>query len=112
MPTFAAFRVRDNLLLIFFSVSTMIRHAVQGAADEAWIFYLGAIVFQNYWSTNVIRAMISNCAPKHELGKVLALYSCLEGLIPLGVSQIYTSIWTVRTGSFVCASQCLSLSFR
>ena len=98
----SALEIRENLLLIFLVATTMARHVIQGAAAEPWGFYLGALIdVQDFYSLVVTRALISTCAPKYELGKVLALYSCMEGLLPIGVTQAFASVWQVhKNGSF------------
>ena len=44
----------------------------------------------------IMRAMIANCVPASEIGKVYAMWSSLNNFIPVAVQQIYKEIWTVR----------------
>ncbi len=39
--------------------------------------------------------MCSTCVPPEELGKIYAVLSAFENLLPIGVSQAYASLWAV-----------------
>ena len=39
--------------------------------------------------------MSTNCVTPYELGKINALLSAIDSLMPAGISQIYASIWKV-----------------
>ena len=41
------------------------------------------------------RGLISVCVPIEDLGKIFAVMSTLDGLNPIIMSQVYTSIWQV-----------------
>ena len=41
------------------------------------------------------RGLISVCVPIEDLGKIFAVMSALDGLNPIIMSQVYTSIWQV-----------------
>ena len=72
------------------------RHFIQGIATEPWMFYMGPIVDMiGGYSNSVARALISKCVGLNDLGKVLAMISSMEALIPIGVTQLYVWIWTV-----------------
>ncbi|XP_059080926.1 proton-coupled folate transporter-like isoform X1 [Tigriopus californicus] len=111
IPILAYYDISETLSIIIMVVTTMIRHIVQGLATQEWLFYLGALIdLMDFYPLAVTRALISSCAPKHELGKVLALNSSLEGLVPLIISQIYASIWQASSNGFIGAIYIFSAS--
>jgi hypothetical protein len=48
------------------------------------------------YSMSLIRAMVTCCIPMHEFGKIYAVLTAFENLIPIGVSQAYAEIWKVN----------------
>ena len=47
------------------------------------------------YSMSVIRAMVTCCIPMNEFGKIYAVLTAFENLIPIGVSQVYAELWMV-----------------
>lgn len=47
------------------------------------------------YSSSLIRAMVTCCVPLSEFGKVYSVVSALDNLLPLGLSQMYASLWKV-----------------
>ena len=43
----------------------------------------------------IVKAMSTNCVTPYELGKINALLSAIDSLMPAGISQIYASLWKV-----------------
>ena len=76
--------------------STTIRHLVKGLASDPWMYYLGAMIdIVGSYGHSITRSMLSCCVAPEELGKVLALLSALDSLIPIGVSQGYSELFKV-----------------
>ena len=44
---------------------------------------------------SLLRAMITCCIPMTEFGKVYAVLTAMENLIPIGVTQVYAIVWEV-----------------
>ena len=47
------------------------------------------------YSLVLIRAMITCCISMNEFGKIYAVLTAFENLIPIGVTQAYAVIWSV-----------------
>ena len=89
-------QVREIVLLCVFIGMAFSRHFIQGIATEPWMFYMGSVVdMVGAYSSSVSRALISKCVGLQDLGKVLAMISSMEALIPIGISQFYVWVWTV-----------------
>ena len=59
-------------------------------------FFIGAIVdIIGPYGFQIVKAMSTNCVTPYELGKINALLSAIDSLLPAGISQIYASIWKV-----------------
>lgn len=52
---------------------------------------------------SIFRSMIAACVPLDELGQVFAMWSSMDNLIPLAVSQIYKEIWELTQDTQVGA---------
>ena len=63
-------------------------------AEYSWQYYFGTIIaVMGTYSFSATKSIISKCVEGNELGKVFALLSSLECLVPIGMSQAYASIW-------------------
>ena len=94
IPLITYFRFKNAHLLIVILLSVMSRHILKGFAAESWMYYLGGIIdFIGSYSFSLMRAMLSECVPKSEIGKILSLFTCAESIIPIGTSQLYSSLW-------------------
>ena len=72
------------------------RHLAQALAVEPWMFYLGPCFdFLGSYNAGLIRAIISTCVPKYELGKALAFMGSMESGLPIIMTQIYAWVWQV-----------------
>ena len=47
------------------------------------------------YAFSIIKAMSASCVPATELGKINALLSAIESLLPAGIGQVYATIWKV-----------------
>ena len=97
-----------------------IKNIVIGLAPNPTIYYIskeGETVLKNQTKVNILkanfagacigivgsysdtalRAMISMCVPKHELGKVFSMMSSLNCALGLFFPQIFKSIFTVKS---------------
>ena len=79
------------------SASITVRHVVKGFAVEPWMYYLGAMVdIIGPYAMSIVRSMMSCCVAPNELGKVYALLSAFDSLVPIGVAQGYSILFKVR----------------
>ena len=79
---------------LLFTITT--RHMVKAFAYDPWMYYLGSIIdCLGYYAVTINRAMTSLCVSQHDLGKLMAFYSALESLAPIGVGFIYSTVWNV-----------------
>ena len=61
-------------------------------------FNLGGVVdILGPYAFSIIKAMSASCVPATELGKINALLSAIESLLPAGIGQVYATIWKVLT---------------
>ena len=64
--------------------------------ENAAIFLTGACVdIIGPYGFQIVKAMSTNCVTPYELGKINALLSAIDSLMPAGISQIYASLWKV-----------------
>ena len=47
------------------------------------------------YTDSIVRAMISTCVPKEELGKVYSMIATTEASVPLFLPQIYATVFSV-----------------
>ena len=94
IPLLGYLSIRDSLLIPFLLCTIVGRDFVKGFAEEPWMFYFGSVInIMGGYGFSACRSIISKCVEDHELGKVFALLSSAESLIPIGMSQAYASIW-------------------
>ena len=94
IPLLGYLQIRDSLLIPFLLSTVVIRDFMKGFADQPWMYYTGsAINIMGGYAFAASRSIISKCVEDHELGKVFALLSSAESLIPIGMSQAYASLW-------------------
>lgn len=110
--------VRDSLICVCVLFSNLMRNIIKGVSTEDWMFYFGEHWNKKLWwkkvmqscstwipaacvdligsySFSLIRAMLTCCVPLSEFGKVYAVISALDNILPLGLSQLYASLWKV-----------------
>ena len=81
-------------------ISETIRCLVKGLAYKGWMYYVGGMIdLLGSYAMSIARAMLSCCVPANELGKVYSLLTFIEAIAPLGVVQVYASVWKVCTES-------------
>ena len=94
LPLFGVMKFRDSLIIPILLVTIMIRDALKAFAEYPWMYYLGTTVaVMGGYTFSATRSIISQCVASDELGKVFALMSSLECMIPIYMSQVYASIW-------------------
>ncbi len=94
IPIIALLRINEAWVMTLVFASTVARHLIKGLASEPWMYYLGAMIdIIGSYAMSINRSMLSCCVAPDELGKVYALLSALDSLIPIGVSQGYTYVF-------------------
>jgi len=94
IPLLGIFSIRDSLIVPFLLSCIIIRDFVKGFGEAPWMFYFGsAINIMCGYSFSACRSIVSKCVDSDEIGKVFALLASLESLVPIGMSQVYASIW-------------------
>ena len=94
IPLLGYLQIRDSLLIPFLLTTIIARSFVNAFAEQSWMYYFGtAIMIMGGYSFSVARSIVSNCVEPDELGKVFALLSSMESLLPIGMSQVYASLW-------------------
>ena len=91
-------KIRDSFLVPILLGCIITRDLIKAFAEEGWMYYLAAVVYVVCgYIFPATRSLISACVEPHELGKVFALMTAMESLVPLGMSQIYASVWKVTS---------------
>ena len=97
IPLIALLKLNEAMIMTVIFVTIMARHMIHGFASHPWMYYLGALVdIIGSYSFAIIRSMVSTCVAPTELGKVYALLSSFDSLLPIGISQLYTTIFKVK----------------
>jgi len=102
MPTVALLKVNEAWIMTLCFVNLFVRHIVKGFASEPWMYYLGALIdtFGSY-ASSIMRSMLSCCVAPDELGKIYALLSAFDNLLPLGITEAYSLIFEATIESKV-----------
>ena len=69
-----------------------------------YCFAGGLIDVMSSYSFSIIKAMSMMCVSKGEIGKVNAVLSAIENLLPVVGVQGYVSLWNVRVTDRIYAS--------
>ena len=94
IPLLGYLSIRDTVLIPFLLGFVIAKDVVKGFAESPWMFYVGSSINpMGYYCFSACRSIASKCVESHELGKVFALLSAAESLVPIGMSQAYASIW-------------------
>ena len=94
IPLLGVLNIRDSLLIPFLLITIIARDFVKAFAKYEWMYYFGsAINIMGGYSFSASRSIVSKCVERDELGKVFALLSSLESLVPIGMSQAYATLW-------------------
>ena len=98
VPLVNYFQFNEAWLMTAVFASTSLRTLVKGLASEPWMYYAGAIIdLLGAYAMSIVRSMMSCCVPPDDLGKVLAGTTFIECIVPLGIVQVYASVWKVST---------------
>ena len=100
-------QLNEGWMMTGIFVSETIRCLVKGLAYKGWMYYVGGMIdLLGSYAMSIARAMLSCCVPANELGKVYSLMTFIEAIAPLGVVQVYASVWKVcKEVSFLFTSQ-------
>ena len=94
LPILGILQIRDSLLVPFLQSTVFAKDVIKGFANDPWMYYLGSAVnMMGLYTFSLIRSIMSRCVENHELGKVFALLAAAESLVPIGMSQVYASLW-------------------
>lgn len=110
-------QINETYLLMMLFLGLMVRDIIKAFATEGWMYYLGKthIKFNSEWILNTslyisgqlidmlgsysmgcTRALISTCVNQEETGKIFSMITFMDNLVPMGLSQVYASIYQVR----------------
>ena len=94
IPLLGYLSIRDTVLIPFLLGFVIAKDVVKGCAISPWMFYIGSSINpMGHYCFSACRSIASKCVENHELGKVFALLSAAESLVPIGMSQAYASLW-------------------
>ena len=103
IPLIRIFNLNEAWVMSFLFCTITARHVVKAFAYDPWMYYLGSIIdCLGYYAVTINRAMTSLCVSQHDLGKLMAFYSALESLAPIGVGFIYSTVWNVSYNFETC----------
>ena len=99
VPLIAYLELSSSNLVPVLMMFITTRHLIKALAKEAWMMYLAECVdFLGHYTFTLSRALASNCVDNSELGKAFAFLSSIDSLVPIGLSQVYTSLWRATSG--------------
>merc|ERR1719402_1077366 len=61
------------------------------------LYLAGGIDMMGSYSISACKSLISKCVEPDELGKIFALVSSVESVVPIAIEQVYASLWTVTS---------------
>ena len=94
VPLINYFHLSSSNLIPVLMCTITARHLITALAVDSWMLYLSSVVdFLGQYAFNLSKALATNCVENSELGKAFALLVSLESLTPIGMSQLYASIW-------------------
>ena len=107
IPLVKFLKINEGWMMTGIFISETIRCLVKGLAYKGWMYYVGGMIdLLGSYAMSIARAMLSCCVPANELGKVYSLMTFIEAIAPLGVVQVYASVWKVcKEVSFLFTSQ-------
>ena len=95
MPVFHYFNVNDNIIIILACLSASSAQIFRGFATKPWMFFASAgLDFASSTISPPIRAQMTRCVYPHETGKVFAMLSSVESLVPILASTVFTHLYT------------------
>ena len=99
MPLFHYFNVNDNIIIILACTSSLSAQIFRGFATKPWMFFASAGVdFASSIMSAPIRAQMTRCVYPHETGKVFAMLSSVESLVPILASTVFTHLYNATSG--------------
>lgn len=112
IPIIAHMKISESLVMIFLYLSFISRYVIKGFAEYSWMYYLGNdyITFIYHvillltalgglvdiigsYTFSIIKALSVLCVSNTELGKINAVLSALENVLPIVAIQGYSYIW-------------------
>ena len=85
----------DNITIIFSFITQIATNLLRGFSTNEWMFYLSAVLdFSQAICFPPIRSQISKSVSPHELGKVYAMLSSVESLVPIITTLMFTRVYT------------------
>jgi len=96
IPLIGYLGIKDTNIIPFIITTIIIRHILKGFAYDPWLLYFASAVdLMGGYAFSAARSATSKCVEMNELGKVFALLYSVESLVPIGMTQIYASLWKV-----------------
>ena len=98
IPILGMLNFRDSAIVpaIFFTYAA--KDIIKAFSKFPWMLYLSSVVgFIGPYSVSTSRSIMSKCVEDDELGKVFALLSSMESIIPILMSQVYASLWAATS---------------
>ena len=94
IPLLGYLQIRDSVIIPVLLGSIIVKDFIKLFADVPWMYTSASVfgIMQSY-TFAAARSIISKCVEENELGKVFALISSSEALVPIGMSQAYASLW-------------------
>jgi len=94
IPLLGYMQITDSIIAPVIISTIVIRHIIKGFAVEPWMLYVASGVdLMGGYSMSACRSLISQCVTSHELGKIFALVSSVESLVPIAIEQAYATVW-------------------
>ena len=67
-----------------------------------WVLYVGSVCgFLDFFSSVVIRSMLSKCVTESELGKIFSLLASFEAIVPIVGAPLITFVYTNTLDSWL-----------
>ncbi|XP_059091356.1 proton-coupled folate transporter-like [Tigriopus californicus] len=100
MPIFHFFKVPDMVVTFVATILLIIGKLLMGTIGKTWTFYA-------YSCMNVLlgfllpamRSVISKCVTQEELGKIFAMLSSCEAIVPILGSLLYSNVYLLTAES-------------
>jgi len=94
IPILGWLNFRDSAIVPVLFFTYILRDVIKAFSKFPWMLYTAAAVgFVAAYSVSTCRSIMSKCVENDELGKVFALLSSLESIVPIVMSQVYASLW-------------------
>ena len=98
MPLFHYFNVNDNIIILLACTSSLSALMFRGFATKPGMFFASAGVdFARGIVYAPIRAQMTRCISPHETGKVFAMLSSVQSLVPIVASTVFTQLYNATS---------------